>query len=98
MTFEETFLMIERIVHLARARATGTPDELVKKLGVDRRTLYRIIEKARRIGVHLEYSRTLSSFILLPHELQEISSDDLKRIKCTGHKENNDNTNHCILF
>lgn len=55
MTFEETFLLIERIVHLACARATGTPDELVEKLGEDRRTLYRIIEKARRIGVHIEY-------------------------------------------
>ena len=98
MTFEETFLMIERIVHLARARATGTPDELVEKLGVDRSTLYRIIEKARRIGVCLEYSRPLSSFILLPHGLQEVSRKELSLLKGNGNSEEDNSTKKCILF
>ena len=98
MTFEETFLKIDRIVFLARIKGTGTPEKLAEKLEVDRRTLYRIIEKARRIGVCLEYSREYSSFYLLPTGLQEISREDLKLIKGDGNSEEGNEKRGCILF
>jgi hypothetical protein len=100
MTFEEIFLKIDRIVFLARIRGTGNPVELAERLGVDIRTLYRIIEKARRIGVLLEYSRELSSYVLLPTGLQEVSRDDLKLIKGNGKSEDKDKDKKggCILF
>jgi hypothetical protein len=69
-----------------------------EKLGVDRSTLYRIIEKARRIGVCLEYSRPLSSFILLPHGLQEVSRKELSLLKGNGNSEEDGSTKKCILF
>jgi transposase len=98
MTFEEIFLKIDRIVFLARIRGTGNPDELAERLGVDIRTLYRIIEKARRIGVCLEYSREHSSYILLPTGLQEISREDMKLIRGNGNTEEDGKKEGCILF
>lgn len=99
MTFEETFLKIDRIVFLARLRATGPPDELAEKLGLDKRTMYRTIEKARRIGVCIEYSREYRSFVLLSSGMQEVSRDDLNLIKGESNLwEEEDKKGGCILF
>lgn len=98
MNFEETLQKINRVVQLARLHGTGNPDELAERLNVDIRTLYRIIEKARRIGVCLEYSREHSSYILLPTGLQEISREDMKLIRGNGNTEDEGKKEGCILF
>ena len=58
----------------------------------------RILEKARRIGVCLEYSRVFSSYVLLPYGLQEVSRKELSILKGNGNSEGDESTKKCILF
>ena len=52
------------ITHLAAKKATGTPLELAKRLGVSERNLYRLISCLRDTGTDVSYSRTRRSYTL----------------------------------
>lgn len=41
---------IDRLHHLIRCQATGTPDELATRLHISRRQLYNILEFLRDVG------------------------------------------------
>ena len=51
-----------------------------------------------RIGVCLEYSSALSTYILLPHGLQEVSRKELSLLKGNGNSEEDESTKKGILF
>lgn len=64
MKIEENQEVLERIVELARKKATGKPYELAKKLGVSERTVYRLKDALLDQGLRIRYSRIVDSYIL----------------------------------
>lgn len=55
--------LIERIDHLIRLKATGTPGELSQKLNVSESSVYRIIEAIKEMGAPVKYSIAYQSYI-----------------------------------
>lgn len=53
---------IERIDQLIRMKATGTPQELAKRLSISRSTLYNILEFMKSQGGKVYYCQTKQSF------------------------------------
>ena len=53
--FADLFL-IQRIDHLLRTRATGTPVQLAERLGINERKLYRLMGEFRDQGFPIAYS------------------------------------------
>lgn len=56
---------IERIVqlhNLVKTESTGTPENLARRLGISRATLYRIMEELKSYNAPIEYSRIKRSF------------------------------------
>ena len=53
---------IEQIDQLIRLKATGTPQELAKRLSISRSTLYNILDFMKSQGVEIYYSPTNQSF------------------------------------
>lgn len=62
MTFLEKLKTVERVDQLIRLKATGTPEELAKKLGVARSTVYEIIECMKNMNAEIKYCKTTRSF------------------------------------
>ena len=56
---------MERIDQLVRMRATGTPVELAKRLGISKTTLYRTIKIMKALNAPLEYDTKEQSFIYI---------------------------------
>jgi transcriptional regulator with XRE-family HTH domain len=56
------FEMVERVHHLIRKRATGTPEELAEKLGVSPATVFRIIEGMKSLEAPIVYDFTICSY------------------------------------
>lgn len=46
---------LERLHHLIRRKATGRPEELAEKLGVSRRTVFKLLEVLKELGAPVEY-------------------------------------------
>jgi predicted DNA-binding transcriptional regulator YafY len=55
--------LIERIDQLIRLQATGSPEELIFKLGISKTKLYRIINTMKSLNAPVEYDITLQSFV-----------------------------------
>jgi len=55
--------LIERVDQLIRLQATGTPEELISKLGISKTKLYRIINTMKTLNAPIEYDITLQSFV-----------------------------------
>jgi len=53
---------IERIDQLIRLKATGTPNNLAKRLTISRRTLYNILDFMKGQGAEIYYSTNQQSF------------------------------------
>ncbi|MEM1124251.1 MAG: HTH domain-containing protein [Bacteroidota bacterium] len=53
---------LERLDQLIRLKATGTPEELAKRLKVSRSTLYNIFEFIKRQGVKVAYCAQRQSY------------------------------------
>ncbi|KYG84753.1 hypothetical protein AWW67_01530 [Roseivirga seohaensis] len=56
------FEMVERVHHLIRKRATGTPEELAEKLGVSQATVFRIIEGMKSLDAPVVYDFSIRSY------------------------------------
>ena len=54
--FEDLFLL-QRIDHLIRTRATGTPDQLADRLNISERHVYRLVGKLRDQGLPIGYDK-----------------------------------------
>lgn len=58
MTLKERIDLVYRLHLLIRRKATGTPDELARKLGISPPTLFRYIETLREFGAPVAFCRT----------------------------------------
>ncbi|PKQ63553.1 hypothetical protein BZG02_09280 [Labilibaculum filiforme] len=56
--------LIERVIYLAKRKATGTPMQLAERLSISERNLYRILEFLKDSEKSISYSRTLQSYIV----------------------------------
>lgn len=54
-----------RIIFLAKRKATGSPDELARKLNVNASTVYRYIKNLKKKKVPIEYSAAYQSYVLM---------------------------------
>ena len=59
--FDELFLL-QRIDHLVRTRATGTPAQLASRLNVSERNLYRLLGDLRDRGFPIAYDKQASTY------------------------------------
>lgn len=58
MTFKERIDLLRRLHLLIVRKATGTPDELARKLGISPPSLFRQIEILREFGAPIAFCRT----------------------------------------
>lgn len=62
MSFIKYIERIIRINALIESRATGTPEEFARKLGIRRSTLFQYLQEMREIGVSIKYSWIRQSY------------------------------------
>ena len=55
MTFLEKLQLIERVDQLIRMKATGSANDLARKLGVSRRYVYMIIDLMKTMDAPIQY-------------------------------------------
>lgn len=59
----EKMELIERVHHLIRRRATGTPAELAQRVDISEAKLYRLMDLMKSLGAPIVYSFTSQSYI-----------------------------------
>lgn len=64
MKLEQDKERLDRVVKLARKKATGRHCELAEKLGISERSVYRIIGALKDSGVKIRYCKTIKSFVI----------------------------------
>lgn len=62
MNFFETLERLQRLHILIESGHTGTPDDLSRRLGVCRKTLYNMIEELKSRNAPIAYSRRRETF------------------------------------
>ena len=62
MSFEEQTARIEQLVWLINSTKTGTADELAKKMGISRRTLFRDLDFLKGKGLQIVFCHIDKSF------------------------------------
>jgi len=62
MTFLEKLQLIERVDQLIRMKATGSANDLARKLGVSRRNVFHIINTMKAMDAPIEYCPYKKSF------------------------------------
>ena len=62
MAFNDTFERLERLAHLIQRKATGSPEELARRLGVSVRTTANLIEQLRMWGAEIAFCRERGSY------------------------------------
>ena len=62
MDFFDNLHRFRRTHQLILREATGTPDELARKLQLNKRHIYNILDKLREQGAIIEYSNTKFSY------------------------------------
>ncbi len=87
MTFLERIRTIERIDQLIRLKATGSPDDLAKKLGVTRSTVYEFIECMKDMDAEIQYCKVRKSFYYETEKVLAIGFVEKNKIK--GGERNN---------
>jgi predicted DNA-binding transcriptional regulator YafY len=97
--FDKLFLT-ERIDHLIRTRATGTPSELASRLNMCERHVYRIIDELRDQGLPIAYDKTQSTYYYSePVELRfSMSVNGKKLLSISGGQNNLDNLSSLTFF
>jgi predicted DNA-binding transcriptional regulator YafY len=63
MSFEEQTLRIERLIWLINCNNTGTAEELAKRLGVSRRTVFNDLDFLKGKGYPIFFSHTAESYL-----------------------------------
>lgn len=81
MTFLEKLKTVERVDQLIRLKCTGTPDELARKLGLTRSTVYEIIECMKNMDVDIKYCKNRKSFYYETEKVLAIGFVDKSKIK-----------------
>lgn len=49
---------LDRLDRLVRTRATGTPGELAKRLGISRRSVFNLLESLKDLGAEIDYCKS----------------------------------------
>ena len=62
MSFEEQTARIERLIGLINSSNTGTAEELAKKMGVSRRTIFNDLEFLKGKGFLINYCHVDNSY------------------------------------
>lgn len=62
MEFIKQIERLQLLNKLVRAKRTGSPEELAKRLGVSRAKLYLILEELRDSDVCIRYNKRINSF------------------------------------
>ncbi len=70
--FDDLF-MLQRIDHLVRTRATGTPAQLAARLGVSERNLYRLLGDLRDRGFPIAYDKQACTYYYMEQVKIEFS-------------------------
>lgn len=63
MTFDEKIKTIERIDHLIRTKATGTPSQLSSKLDISERCLYDLLNIMKELKAPIRYCTERRSYL-----------------------------------
>lgn len=63
MSFDSYIERLSRIDKLIQRKATGSPQELAKKLKVSERTVYEYIKEMKRLGAPIGYCSQDSSYV-----------------------------------
>lgn len=64
MSYSDSLKRYNRIIELAKKKATGSPKELAKRTEVSERTLYRIIENMKNQGVLIQYCKEQGTYYI----------------------------------
>jgi predicted DNA-binding transcriptional regulator YafY len=72
MEFIRQIERLQLLNKLVREQRTGSPDELAERLGVSRRRVYVYLEYLNDMGVDIQYSRRLNSFVFVSQKLIQI--------------------------
>jgi predicted DNA-binding transcriptional regulator YafY len=59
---KEIFQRLERIDHLIRIKATGTPTELAGKIGISERSVYVYLNLMKELGAPIKFSNYRQSY------------------------------------
>jgi len=62
MNIDKYLERIERIDQLIRLKATGSPKEFARKLGISKSTLYEYLKNIKNIGADITYDKNNNSF------------------------------------
>lgn len=62
MNIINDLFLLQRIDHLVRARATGTPKQLAGRLQTCERNIYRLIGHLRDIGLPIAYDKQRDTY------------------------------------
>lgn len=63
MEFIRQIERLQLMNKLIREQRTGSPEDLAERLGVSRRQLYVYLEYLKDMGVDIQFSRRLNSFV-----------------------------------
>jgi hypothetical protein len=63
MEFIKQIERLQLLTKLVGEQRTGSPEELAERLGVSRRQMYVYLEYLNDMGVDIQYSRRLNSFV-----------------------------------
>ncbi len=62
MTFLERLQTLDRLHNLIRLKATGSPQQLAKRLQVSKRTIFNLLEDLRIFGADIAYCKYAHSY------------------------------------
>ncbi|TAK36235.1 MAG: HTH domain-containing protein [Saprospiraceae bacterium] len=65
MRFDERHALLQRLDRLIRRKSTGTPAQLMKKLGISKATLYRRLDDLKGRGASIAFDRQRQSYLYL---------------------------------
>ena len=63
MSLYDSIDRVKRINYLIHSKATGTPNELAKKLNISERWVYEYIDMLKHLGAPIIYCKTTRSYI-----------------------------------
>jgi predicted DNA-binding transcriptional regulator YafY len=63
MEFIKQIERLQLLNKLIREQRTGSPEELAERLGISRRQLYVYLEYLKDMGVDIQFSRRMNSFV-----------------------------------
>lgn len=62
MTFQEKLLLLQRLHHLIRRKATGGPKDLVRILAISKASLFRYLDVLKSLGAPIYFCSTRNSY------------------------------------